>query len=158
MRMRLCVRDWVAALCAAACAAAGTVGAAGPAHASATGSTAIGSFTYDLRGAAVKVPVGCFLTHTIKGSGKKITSQFAGVDCMGVAATFSQFCNWRIDFAYADTGNKTYRTSRGATHTDCEGAPLRNAAPQTLPKYGKACAKFYINGKLRAAQCHYITK
>lgn len=135
-----------------------TLGTAGPAHAGATGSTAIGSFDYDLRGAGVRVPTGCFLTHTIKGSGKRITSQFAGADCAGLAVTFTKFCNWRIDFSYADTDNKTYRTSRGTTHAECKGDPLRNAAPQTLPKYGKACAKFHVNGKSRAVQCHYITK
>ncbi|CAL9447927.1 hypothetical protein SUDANB105_02370 [Streptomyces sp. enrichment culture] len=135
-----------------------TLGAAGPAQAGATGSAVIGSFSYELNGVGVKVPVGCFLTHTIKGSGKRITSQFAGVDCAGLAATFSQFCNWRIDFSYADTDNRTYRTSRGATHAECKGNPLRHARPQTLPRYGKACAKFHVNGKLRAVQCHYITK
>ncbi|GAA2290022.1 hypothetical protein GCM10010415_71950 [Streptomyces atrovirens] len=158
MHLRHSVRDLVATVGVLTLIAAGSVGTAGLAHASATGSAAIGSFTYQVRGAAVKIPVGCFLTHTIKGSGKRITSQLAGVDCVGVAATFSQFCNWRIDFAYADTNNKTYRTSRGATHAECEGAPLRNAAPQTLSVYGKACAKLYISGTLRATQCHFITK
>jgi hypothetical protein len=142
---------------AAAIAVAMTLGG-GTAHASATGSTAIGTFSYDLRGAGVKVPVGCFLTHSIKGSGKRITSQLAGVDCMGLAVTFSKFCNWRIDFTYADTNNKTYKTSRGKTHAECKGDPLRRNAAQMLPKYGKACARFYVNGKLRATQCHFITK
>ncbi|MER6619271.1 hypothetical protein [Streptomyces sp. NPDC000931] len=158
MRFLVSVRYVVAAFGACVFAAAGTVGAAAPAHAGATGSSAIDSFTYEVRGATVKIPVGCFLTHTVRGSGKRITDQFAGADCVGVAATFSQFCNWRIDFAYADTNNKTYKTSRGATHAECEGAPLRNAAPQTLPAYGKTCAKLYVSGKLRAVQCHYVTK
>ncbi|MFG2512106.1 hypothetical protein [Streptomyces sp. NPDC048584] len=158
MRFLNPVRGALAAFGACVFAVAGSLGAAAPAHASATGSSAIGSFTYEVRGAAVKIPVGCFLTHAVKGSGKRITKQFAGVDCVGVAATFSKFCNWRIDFAYADTDNKTYKTSRGATHAECAGAPLRHAAPQTLPTYGKACAKLHINGKLRAAQCHYIKK
>ncbi|MFF4257430.1 hypothetical protein ACFY1L_40225 [Streptomyces sp. NPDC001663] len=139
-------------------AAAVGLGASGPAHASATGTTAVGTFSYDLHGVGVKVPVGCFLTHSIKGSGKRITSQLAGVDCVGIAATFSRFCNWRIDFTYADMSNRIYRTSRGATHSECKGDPLRHNAPQTLPKYGKACARFYVNGALRATQCHFITK
>lgn len=108
-----------------------TLGAGGVARAGATGTTAIGTFDYDLRGAGMKVPVGCFLTH---------------------------FCNWRIDFAYADTGNRTYTASRGKTHTECRRDPLRRNSAQTLPKYGKACARFYVNGKLRATQCHFITK
>ena len=87
MRLRRSVRPVVPAVGALVLAA----GSAGTAHASATGSTAISSFDYAVRGATIKVPVGCFLTHTIKGSGKRITSEFAGVDCMGVAATFSRF-------------------------------------------------------------------
>lgn len=158
MRLRHAVRDMVATVATLALAAAGSVATTGPARASATGSTAIGSFTYEVRGAAVKIPVGCFLTHGIEGSGKRVTSQLGGVDCVGVAATFSQFCNWRIDFAYADTDNRTYETSRGATHAVCESAPLRHGGARTLSAYGKACAKLFLSGKLRATQCHYITK
>ncbi|CAL9418474.1 hypothetical protein [Streptomyces sp. enrichment culture] len=150
---RLSASFTVLALCAL-----GSLGAAGPAHAGATGSSAIGTFSYEVRGATVTVPVGCFLTHSISGSGKRITGQMAGADCMGLAATFSRFCNWRIDFAFADTNGRTYLTSRGATHAECDGAPLRRAGARTLPTYGKACAKLHINGKLRATQCHYITK
>ncbi|MBP5878505.1 hypothetical protein F3K20_30975 [Streptomyces scabiei] len=156
--VRTCVRSVVVAGSAVVFAAAMALGAAGPARASATGSTAVGTFDYDVRGVGVRVPVGCFLTHTMDGSGRRITGQSAGVDCAGLAATFSRFCNWRIDFAYADTDNRTYRTSRGATHAECRGNPLRRAVPQRLPKFGKACAKFHVNGKLRAVQCHYITR
>jgi len=157
-KLRNTARRLVTAGGAAAVMVAVILGAGDTARASATGSTPIGTFDYDLRGAGVKVPVGCFLTHSIGGSGKRIDSQLAGVDCMGLAATFSKFCNWRIDFAYADTDNRTYKTSRGATHLECRGNPLRRASAQRLPKYGKACAKFYVNGKLRAVQCHFITK
>ncbi|MBO1336262.1 hypothetical protein J3486_34110 [Streptomyces sp. VRA16 Mangrove soil] len=75
--------------------AAVTLGAAGTAEASATGTTTINSFSYDFHGVGVKVPAGCFLTHT-------------------------------------------------------KGDPLRSNALQTLPKYGKACARLYVNGQLRA--------
>ncbi|WP_327719450.1 hypothetical protein OG381_31740 [Streptomyces sp. NBC_00490] len=157
-KLRTATRRLLTAGSAVAVIGAVTLGAGGVARASATGTTAIGTFDYDLRGAGVKVPVGCFLTHSIDGSGKRITSQLAGVDCMGLAATFSKFCNWRIDFTYADTGNRTYKTARGKTHTECRRDPLRRNSAQTLPKYGKACARFYVNGKLRATQCHFITK
>ena len=46
----------------------------------------------------MKVPTGCMFTHSIRGDGKKITYQNAGVDCAFVAALSSGFCNWRIDF------------------------------------------------------------
>ncbi|WP_234306671.1 hypothetical protein [Streptomyces sp. NRRL F-2799] len=117
-----------------------------------------GSFSYEPHGVGVRVPVGCFLTHRIEGAGRRITDQFAGVDRVGIAATFSRFCNWRIDFTCTDTDNRTYRTSRGATHDSCSGDPLRHAAPQVVPKYGNACARFYVNGGQRASQCHSIVK
>ncbi|MFE7812515.1 hypothetical protein ACFU5P_11195 [Streptomyces sp. NPDC057433] len=158
MSPRRSVRGVLAAAAVLGLTVGGPLGAAGPAHAGALGSTAIGTFTYELRGATVKVPVGCFLTHRIDGSGKEVSGQLAGVDCVGAAATFSRFCNWRIDFAYADTNDRTYRTARGATHAECDGAPLRRAGARTLPTYGKACAKLFVNGEPRAAQCHYITK
>ncbi|WP_258308318.1 hypothetical protein [Streptomyces sp. NWU339] len=158
MSLRRFVRGALAATAVLGFAAVGPLGAAGPAHAGALGSTAIGTFTYEVRGAAVKVPVGCFLSHRIDGSGKRVSGQLAGVDCVGAAAAFSRFCNWRIDFAYADTNGRAYRTARGAAHAECDGAPLRRVGARTLPTYGKACAKLFVNGKLRATQCHYITK
>ncbi|GAB3968074.1 hypothetical protein [Streptomyces sparsus] len=128
------------------------------AYSGAAGSSAVDSFTYEFNGLTLTVPTGCFLTHVVKGSGKRVTSQLAGVDCVGPAA-FSQFCNWRIDFSYADTNNRTYKTSRGKTHTACANKyPTRRIGSQKLARYGKACAKFFISGTLRATQCHYITK
>ncbi len=106
----------------------------------------------------MKVPTGCLFTHIIRGSGKEITYENAGVDCAYVGALSSGFCNWRIDFTYAHTENKTHRTSRGRTHPECKIDPMRNNAPQTLPRYGKACAHLYVNGVRRVSQCHHITK
>ncbi|MFB7777853.1 hypothetical protein [Streptomyces bauhiniae] len=157
-KVRPTVRTARGAAGALALAAVMALGTAGPASASAVGTATIGSFSYELHGVGVQVPVGCFLTHRIEGSGRRITDEFAGVDCVGIAATFSRFCNWRIDFTYTDTDNRTYRTSRGATHNSCSGDPLRHNAPQVLPKYGKACARFYVNGRQRASQCHSVVK
>ncbi|SMF62956.1 hypothetical protein SAMN02745830_04861 [Streptomyces sp. Amel2xC10] len=92
----------------------------------------------------MKVPTGCLFTHVIRGSGKEITYENAGVDCAYVGALSSGFCNWRIDFTYANTENKI--------------DPMRNNSPQTLPRYGKACAHLYVNGVRRVSQCHHITK
>ncbi len=128
------------------------------AHATAIGSTPVASFDYQVGGVTMKVPTGCMFTHIIRGEGKNITYQNAGVDCGFVGALNAGFCNWRIDFTYADTGNKTYRTSRGRTHSECKIDPMRNNAPQTLPHYGKACAHLNINGVRRVSQCHHITK
>ncbi|MGW8379667.1 hypothetical protein [Streptomyces sp. ODS28] len=143
---------------ALAMAGAASLATAGPASATAVGTTPIGSFSYSFQGATIKVPTGCFLTHRIGGSGKKIKDEMAGVDCAGPAAIFSKFCNWRMDFTYANTSNKVYKTSKGKTHTECKGNPLRHGKAQTLPKYGKACAKFYVNGVHKATQCHFIKK
>ncbi|WP_307783277.1 hypothetical protein [Streptomyces sp. MBT53] len=74
-------------------------------------------------------------------SRRKISYQNADVDRPFVGALSSGFCNWRIDFTHADTENRTYRTSRGTTHTECKIAPMRNNSPQTLPRYGKAWAE-----------------
>ncbi|WP_329290865.1 hypothetical protein OIE43_29980 [Streptomyces pseudovenezuelae] len=128
------------------------------AHATAIGSTPVRTFEYSVGGVTMKVPTGCMFTHAIRGSGRKITYQNAGVDCAFVAAISPGFCNWRIDFTYADTDNRTYRTSRGRTHNECKIDPMRNNSPRTLPRYGKACAHLYVNGVRRVSQCHHITK
>ncbi|MDX3532105.1 hypothetical protein P1P75_38370 [Streptomyces sp. ID05-39B] len=116
------------------------------AHAGAAGSTPVQTFEYSVGGMTMKIPTGCMFTHIIRGSGKKITYQNAGVDCAFVGALSSGFCNWRIDFTYADTSNRTYRTSRGRTHSECKIDPMRNNSPQTLPRYGEACARLYVTG------------
>jgi hypothetical protein len=128
------------------------------AHATAIGSTPVATFNYQVGGVTMKIPTGCAFTHIIRGDGKSITYQNAGVDCGFVGALNSGFCNWRIDFTYADTSNRTYRTSRGRTHTECKIDPMRNNAPQKLPRYGKACAHLSVNGVRRVSQCHHITK
>ncbi|MFJ6724778.1 MULTISPECIES: hypothetical protein [unclassified Streptomyces] len=154
MAGRRAARLLTALVCVGGVLTAGT----GPARAGAAGSTPVQTFEYSVGGVTMKVPTGCMFTHVIRGSGKRITYQNAGVDCGFVAALGSGFCNWRIDFSYADTDNRTYRTSRGATHAECKIDPMRNNAPQRLPRYGKACARLYVNGVQRAAQCHHITK
>jgi hypothetical protein len=128
------------------------------AQANAVGTTPVATFDYAIGGATVKVPTGCAFTHIIRGAGKTIRYQNAGVDCAFVAALTRGFCNWRIDFTYADTNNKMYSTSRGKTHAECRIDPMRNNAPQVLAHSGKACAHLSVNGIRRVSQCHYITK
>ncbi|MFR0358229.1 hypothetical protein [Streptomyces sediminimaris] len=132
--------------------------ASADASAGAIGTTPVKTFDYSVGGMTVKVPTGCLFTHVIRGSGRRITYQNAGVDCAFVGALSSGFCNWRIDFTYGDTRNRTYRTSRGRTHNECKIDPMRNNSPQTLPRYGEACAHLYVNGLRRVSQCHSITK
>ncbi|MGW3103156.1 hypothetical protein [Streptomyces sp. NPDC001100] len=143
-----------------ALAAAGALVLAVPtgAQAGAIGSTPVRTFEYSVGGMTMKIPTGCLFTHIIRGSGRKISYQNAGVDCAFVGALSSGFCNWRIDFTYADTENRTYHTSRGTTHTECRIDPMRNNSAQTLPRYGKACARLYVGGTRRVSQCHNITK
>ncbi|MGH4033501.1 hypothetical protein ACQB60_31725 [Actinomycetota bacterium Odt1-20B] len=128
--------------------------------ASATGSAALGVFSYSHGGVTIKVPSGCFLTHAIKGSGKKVNSQIAGIDCVGVAALGSRFCNSRLEFHYADTSGKTYQIKRGPLRKTCHTGsfPTYKLGAHTIPKHGKACAQFFVNGKRKAVQCHFITK
>ncbi|BBC35493.1 uncharacterized protein SGFS_067870 [Streptomyces graminofaciens] len=127
------------------------------AQASAIGSTPVRTFEYSVGGVDDE-GADCMFTHIVRGSGRKITYQNAGVDCAFVGALSSGFCNWRIDFTYADTNNRLYRTSRGKTHSECKIDPMRNNSPQTLPRYGKACAHLYVNGVRCVSQCHHITK
>ncbi|MFJ9538018.1 hypothetical protein ACIRPX_12240 [Streptomyces sp. NPDC101225] len=145
---------------ATALTAAGALLLTAPTNASAgaVGTTPVKTFDYSVGGMTVKVPTGCLFTHVIRGSGRRITYQNAGVDCAFVGALGSGFCNWRIDFTYRDTSNRTYRTSRGRTHNECKIDPMRNNSPQTLARYGKACARLYVNGVPRVSQCHSITK
>ncbi|MER7520882.1 hypothetical protein [Streptomyces sp. NPDC126499] len=145
-------------LAALSMATAVTLTGSAPAQASAVGTTPVRTFEYSVGGVTMKVPTGCMFTHIVRGEGRKITYQNAGVDCGFVAALGSGFCNWRIDFTYADTNNRTYRTSRGKTHSECKIDPMRNNSPQTLPRYGKACAHLFVNGVRRVSQCHHITK
>ncbi|MER5887433.1 hypothetical protein ABT160_26765 [Streptomyces sp. NPDC001941] len=129
-----------------------------PAHATAIGSTPVTTFDYQVGGATVRIPTGCVFTHLVRGGGRRITYQNAGVDCGFVGALSSGFCNWRIDFTYADMDNHVYRRSRGSTHAACKIDPMRNNSPQRLPHYGKACAHLHVNGVRRVSQCHHITK
>ncbi|NYV77808.1 hypothetical protein HW445_26295 [Streptomyces sp. UH6] len=99
-------------------------------------------------------------THIVRGGGRRISYQNAGVDCAFVGALNAGFCNWRIDFAYANTNTNTkvYRTSRGRTHTECRIDPMRSNSPQKLPRYGKTCARLHVNGTRLASRCHHITR
>ncbi len=139
---------------------AATLAMAPPAHTSvnAIGSTPVRTFAYTVGGIAMNIPTGCMFTHIVRGGGRRITYQNAGVDCAFAGALNSGFCNWRIDFAYADTDNRVYRTSRGRVHTECRIDPMRGNSPQTLPRYGKACARLHVNGTRLASQCHHITR
>ncbi|WP_343239712.1 hypothetical protein [Streptomyces sp. SID9913] len=115
---------------ALAAAAALVVTMPSAAHATAIGSTPVRTFEYTVGGVTMNVPTGCMFTHIIRGKGRKITYQNAGVDCAFVGALSSGFCNWRIDFTYADTHNRTYRTSAAgrtpnARSTPCATTPRR---------------------------------
>ena len=63
--------------------AAGALLLAAPAsaHATAIGSTPVRTFEYSVGGVTMKIPTGCMFTHVIRGGGRKITYQNAGVDC-----------------------------------------------------------------------------
>lgn len=135
-------------------------GLIGPA--SAIGSAAIGQFKYTFGGVTIDVPSGCFLTHVMKGKGRNIKDQYAGVDCFGLAALHnSRFCNYRFDFVLRKDG-KNYKRFTGKTHdTSCK-TQLRTYTNPKVPYVakhpGQGCAIFYVNGKKRAEQCHGITK
>ncbi|MGH1552627.1 hypothetical protein ACRAWF_12740 [Streptomyces sp. L7] len=80
---------------ATALAAAGALVLAVPtsAQAGAIGSTPVRTFEYSVGGMTMKIPTGCLFTHIIRGGGRKISYQNAGVDCAFVGALSSGFCN-----------------------------------------------------------------
>ncbi len=92
-------------------------GVPGAAHATAVGTTPVRTFEYSVGGMTVKVPTGCMFTHAIKGSGRRITYQNAGVDCAFVGALSSGFC--------------LPHTSRDVTHGDPKIDPACDNSPQT---------------------------
>ncbi len=128
-----------------------------PARASAIGVAPVTSFTYSFQGVTVKVPVGCFLTHKIRGDDRVVTAERAGVDCAGAGLWSGGFCNSRIDLQYYDVYNRIYLTNPGRTDNSCIYDPLRDGPARVLPRFGKACAVLYVNGVARARQCHSIS-
>lgn len=131
------------------------------AHAGATGAELVPAFPIDAKGVSLPIPKG-FLHHSIDGEDRTVKKETANYDVSIVAgpvgAIASRVCNWRIDFQYQDLNGKAYRTDKGPTNVSCNFTAGRTVRPGTLPHYGKACAKLYVNGKHRATQCHHITK
>lgn len=128
-----------------------------PARATAYGSTPVNSFGYSYQGLSLRVPIGCFRTHVVRGDRTVIAAERAGVDCAGAGVWGGGFCNTRIDFAYDDTDNRRYLVDTGATDNRCRHDLLRDGPRRVLPSYGKACAVLYVDGVARARQCHSIS-
>lgn len=63
-----------------------------------------------------------------------------------------------MDFVYYNGNGKEYSRKRGTTKYKCYGSegPTWYGTARTLPVYGRACAKLYLNGSLKATQCHNI--
>lgn len=126
------------------------------------GGQPINSFSYTFGGVDITVPQGCFLNHYIDGQDRKLNRATAGVDCAGpVALHPGLFCNYKFRFDYYDTNNSRYasRTSRTVNNCDTitEGADSAYL-PRTVPRYGRACVTFVVNGTDRATQCHSIVR
>ncbi|MER6441704.1 DNRLRE domain-containing protein [Streptomyces sp. NPDC001185] len=115
-------------------------------------------FDFEFAGVTIHVPIGCEIGHRIHGSGRRITEQAGWVGCDDFTGSFSTgFCNWHLDFHYADSNGKTYKILKGGMHTSCTHGPWREiGADRTLAHYGKACVHFVVGGKDRGVQCHQI--
>jgi hypothetical protein len=119
--------------------------------------------TLEGRGAGVSMPISIpagQLSHTIKGSGRKIEGQQAIYSVVpGIGALKGKICNWRIDFVYKQDG-KEYLRERGKTVRECDGftGPVMEKAKPKTVRYGKACAELWVDGKKKATQCHNIVK
>lgn len=127
------------------------------AHADATGETPVQTFKFTFQGAEFNIPGGALFAHSIKGNGRRVDSESAGVEFGARAANEWKFCNWRIDFYYEDLSGKIYDVTKGVTNPGCDYSPSREQrVDRTLPAYGKACAVFYVTAVERAKQCHNI--
>jgi hypothetical protein len=115
----------------------------------------IATFSYAVGGGTITVPTGCFWSQWIRGSGRKITYQDGSADCYPPASIYTKFCNWRVDFHYADTNGHTYSINKGKMHNSCAYGDLirKRDKDHTLPHYGKACAHLRVGGKRRAVTC-----
>lgn len=133
-------------------------GAVGPE--TAFGSTPIGSFEYSWEGFTIRIPAGCFLTHLLTGSGRRIAAEHGGTDCVGPAALGPGFCNWRLDFKYYDANDdgKLYSWNKDKTHDECATIIDRiwNYNPNFNARSGPACVVLMVNGAERGRQCHSI--
>jgi hypothetical protein len=133
--------------------------AVSPASASALGYGKVGSFCYEVKGIQLCAP-GATIGHLIQVQGRTITREEASVqDILGGDTAGGKWCNWRIDWSYADTDNRTYQVSKGPTENSCTfitSVGRIDKAKRTLKHYGKACAVFYASGVKRGSQCHNI--
>ncbi|MQY15787.1 hypothetical protein SRB5_59780 [Streptomyces sp. RB5] len=134
---------------------------ASPADASAVGYAKVDKFCYEAGGHNLCLPT-TTLGHFIRGSGRTITREEASVqDTFGGDTAGGKWCNWRIDWRYADTAGRTYRIVKGPMHHSCGGLTSIGRVDKrkkTLKHYGKACAAFYAGNQVRAVQCHNIVK
>ena len=148
-------------LIAMSTAAVTLVSAASPASASAVGYGKIGSFCFDVKGVQVCAPAAT-IGHLIQGHGRKVTREEASVqDVFGGDTGGGKWCNWRIDWRYADVEGKTYLRNRGPVHNSCTfltSVGRVDTSKRTLKHYGKACAEFFASGRKRGSQCHDIIK
>lgn len=126
----------------------------------AVSATPVSTFEYAVGGATIRIPTGCFWSQLIKGSGRKITYQDGSADCYPPASIYTKFCNWRVDFHYADTNGRTYSINKGAMHNTCAYGDLirKRETDHTLPHYGKACAHLFVAGKRREVTCINIIR
>lgn len=136
------------------------IGTTTPAQASAIGYAKVKGFCIDRDGREYCLPT-VTLGHYIKGKGRKVERQEASVqDVIGAETGGGRWCNWRIDFRYADTNGRTYLIRKGKTHHTCQWSDIGriDTRSHTLKHYGKACAALIVNGRDAAVQCHNITK
>ncbi|MFE9564105.1 hypothetical protein ACFYM0_23690 [Streptomyces sp. NPDC006487] len=131
------------------------------AHAGAIGSTPVTGFDYQVGGVTMKVPTGCMFTHIVRGDGKATARR--SLTRTPASTAGSSAPSTPASATGASTSPTRTPTTRptappAARRTECEIHPMRDNAPQTLPRYGRACAHLHVNGVRRVSQCHHITK
>ena len=117
---------------------------------SAVGVQTIGGFSYSVKGVTFSVPTTA-LSHSIKGSGTHIDSEFAVY-----SALISTVCNWRVDYQNR-YGSTIYSTRTNGTHWGCQVWDSKDKEIKNFNvKHGAQCARLFVNGVFRGEQCHNV--
>lgn len=128
------------------------------------GTSPVGTFSYSYQGISIQVPIGCWLSVSAHGAGRKITNIVAGVECIGPAAIIpGLLCNTKAQFRYTDSSGKTYLSGWSKSNPRCLQAqadfrPPASISPKTASKCGQLCVDAYVNSAKRATTCVQITK
>jgi hypothetical protein len=113
----------------------------------------ISTFSYTIGGATIKVPTGCFFTLNVNYNEKTagVGNARMGTDCIGLAAMNPWwFCNRWVTLNFYDNKGRKYYRWASKKETNCDTFDSWKMPYSVRGKYGKAIARFYVNGDKEA--------